>query len=260
MHAAKLLCILLTAILLDGCQHKASPAPLPRQHASASMTGLAASSYPWRWHGDSRVSTLPGTMTQQKQALAQVLAHSDEAEPTSLLLAANTALRLKRLEDAGFLYQAALVRRGNDMARFPPLPGEQPWLQRIEALRLSTARRVSTRLLDAPETYARVAKRLTAWSCETRTSYLPVWRAQNRKSGSDCRTQARERARALLDIATLMRVPGYAEAAQLTRYYLDGSPSVRALPGLKAQYQSALADMARIEREHDLEGLSARMR
>lgn len=261
MHVAKLLCTLTAVILLDGC-HMNPAIPLnaqARPEPRASLP-LPASSQAWRWQGDSRSFTLPGTMAQQKQTLAEVLAHTGTAEPTGLLLAANSALRLKRVEDAGFLYHAAQVRRAHDLGRFPPLDEEKPWLQRIDALRVDTGKRVGTALLDAPQAYARVAKRLSGWRCETGKDYLPAWRAQRRGGDGDCRAATRERAHVLQDIATLMAIPSYAEAARLARYYLDGSPSVRALPGLKDQYQGALDEMQRMERSKGLEGLSARMR
>lgn len=260
MHVAKLLCTLTAVILLDACHLNTRTPVASASTETRAESPLPASSQVWRWQGSSRQLTLPGTSTQQKQTLAKVLARTDTTEVTALLLAANSALKLKRVEDAGFLYHAAQVRRAQDLARFPPLDAETPWLQRIDALRVDTGRQVGTALLDAPQAYGRVAKRLAGWHCETRKDYLPAWRARRQLPDGDCRALSRERARALQQIATLMDIPRYAEAARLARYYLNGSASVRDLPGLRDQYQGALEEMRRIERSKGLDGLSARMR
>lgn len=262
MHVAKLLCTLSAVVLLDGCHlihtHRALPATTAP--AATHATALPASTHALRWDGNSRNIHFSGTPAQQKQALDSVLAHTGDSETTSLLLAANTALKLKRLEDAGFLYNAAQIRRTADLARFPPLPEERDWLQRMDALRIETGNHINTSLLDEPASYVRVVKRLSRWSCETGKGYLPSWRSQRQNTDSDCRPVGKERVRAMQDVATLMAIPEYAEAAQLAKYYVTSSASVRSLPGLKARYQKALAEMQRIEQDKGLKGLSGRMR
>lgn len=260
MHVAKLLCTLTAVILLDACQLNTRTAIAPARPGHPAESPLPASSQAWRWQGGSRQLTLPGSSALQKRTLVDVLARTDTAETTALLLAANSALKLKRIDDAGFLYNAAQVRHTQDLARFPPLDAERPWLQRIDALRVDTGKQVSSALLDTPKAYGRVAKRLASWRCETRQDYLPAWRSRHQRAAGDCQALSRERASALQDIATLMDIPSYAEAARLARYYLNGSASVRALPGLKEQYRDALAEMQRIERNKGLYGLSTRMR
>lgn len=260
MHVMKLLCTLSAVILLNGCHLIHAHRALPASSQPATGTTLPASSYALRWDGNGRSSHLAGTPAQQKKALDSVLSQTAEAETTSMLLAANTALKLKRLEDAGFLYNAAQVRRSADLARFPPLPAERDWLQRIDALRIESGNHINTRLLDDPASYARVVRRLSRWSCDTGKGYLPSWRSQRQNSDSDCRTIAKQRVQAMQDVATLMAIPEYAEAAQLAKYYVTSSASVRNLPGLRARYQKALAEMQRIEQDKDLKGLSGRMR
>lgn len=261
MHVVKLICTLTAVLLLEGCQlNTIRPLRDPDRLEYLAGKPLPASSQSWRWQGNSRDITLPGSASQQKQTLTKLLAHTSEAEPTAMLLAANSALRLKQLEDAGFLYNAAQVRRAHDLMRFPPLATEAPWLKRMDALHVDIGRQVNTALLDNPRTYARLARRMASWDCTTGKDYLPAWRAQRREPGEDCRVLTRERARALQDAATLMAIPSYAESARLVRYYLNGSASVRALPGLRQQYQAALNEMQRIERSKGLSGLSTRMR
>jgi TonB family protein len=100
---------------------------------------------------------------------------SSLASPMYLLLAANTAARLERIEDAAFLLYAAQLRRAFDMQRFETTPAgaDDPAIY-LGFLNETTGMTVNPAVMRQPKMFASAISRVDAWNIAPSTqAYYP---------------------------------------------------------------------------------------
>lgn len=212
----------------------------------------------YRYNASAESPVFAGSNGFQQGQLDSLLKNNLNADPLTLLVAANTAIRQGRLTDAGLLYQQAQIRRITDLQRFPPKPDAQAKLKNLQRLKTRVSNVLGPKLLERPKAYGQIAERLARWRCETGMGYKPSWTFGRTVSGISCSTAQQQKIRLMRDLSVLMAQPEYASAAQLAEYYQNSSSSVRELSGLKESYLEALATMRAIERKQKRIGLSKR--
>lgn len=228
-----------------GC-NSSKPAPVPSDQPS------------YRYNATAESPVFAGSTGFQQGQLDSLLKNSLNADPLTLLVAANTAIKQGRLTDAGLLYQQAQIRRITDLQRFPPKPEAQAQLKNLQRLKARISSVLGPKLLERPKVYGQIAQRLERWRCDTGIGYKPGWSYSRAVSGTSCTTAQQQKVRLMRDLSVLMAQPEYATAAQLAEYYQNSSSSVRELSGLKEGYLEALATMRAIERKQKRIGLSTR--
>jgi len=212
----------------------------------------------YRYNASAESPVFAGSTGFQQGQLDSLLKNSLNADPLTLLVAANTAIKQGRLTDAGVLYQQAQIRRITDLQRFPPKPEAQAQVKSVMRLKSKVSATLGPKLQERPRTYAQIAQRLERWRCDTGAGYAPSWAYSRAASGVSCASVQQQKVRLMRDLSVLMAQEDYASAAQLAEYYQNSSSSVRELAGLKEGYLRALATMRAIERKQKRMGLSTR--
>ena len=212
----------------------------------------------YRYNATAESPTFLGSTGFQQGQLDSLLKNSQQANPLTLLVGANTAIKQGRFTDAGVLYQQAQVRRLTDLQRFPPTPEAQAQVKSVNRLKSRVSASLGTKLLERPRAYAQIAKRLERWRCESGVGYAPSWAYSRVVPAVSCATAQQQKVRLMSDLAVLMGQPDYASAAQLAEYYQNSSSSVRELAGLREGYLRSIATMREIERKQKRIGLSTR--
>lgn len=212
----------------------------------------------YRYNATAENPAFVGSTGFQQGQLDSLLKNSQHADPLTLLVGANTAIKQGRLTDAGLLYQQAQVRRITDLQRFPPKPEAEAQIRNVTRLKTRVSATLGPKLLEKPRIYAQIAQRLERWRCDTDASYAPNWPYSRVVPGVSCATAQQQKVRLMRDLSVLMAQEDYASAAQLAEYYQNSSSSVRELAGLKEGYLRALATMRAIERKQKRTGLSTR--
>jgi hypothetical protein len=165
---------------------------------------------------------------------------------------------LSRLEDAGFLYNAASIRARHDLMRFPPTAkgGDSPGVY-MAFLCQNAGQAINPALVDVPATYVAVTKRLDAWNCAIDTGYRPPWEFGNPPADSDaatCSKQQRPHLEMMDDIAAPLQIPEYAAAFAIDkRFNLSLNPSADD----RTKSDAALATMRKIETEQHRKGFAS---
>lgn len=247
----------------------AMPSVTPLFIASAIVLSLAAcnSSKPlqaqgnapaYRYNAIAESPAFVGSTGFQQGQLDSLLKNSEHADPLTLLVGANTAIKQDRLTDAGLLYQQAQIRRITDLQRFPPKPDAQAQVKNVMRLKTKVSAALGPKLLERPRIYARIAQRLERWRCDTGAGYAPSWAYSRSLPAASCATVQQQKVRLMRDLSVLLAQEDYTSAAQLAEYYQNSSSSVRELAGLKEGYLRALATMRAIERKQKRMGLSTR--
>lgn len=247
----------------------AIPSKMPLLFVSAIALGLAGcnSSKPvqtqtsvptYRYNVAAEDPAFIGSTGFQQGQLDSLLKSGQHADPLTLLVGANTAIKQNRLTDAGVLYQQAQIRRITDLQRFPPKPDAQTQVKNVARLKARVSAALGPKLLESPRIYAQIAQRLGRWRCETGAGYTPSWPYDRRVPAISCEATQQRKVRLMQDLSVLLAQEDYASAAQLAEYYQSSSSSVRELTGLKEGYLRALATMRTIERKQKRMGLSTR--
>ena len=233
------------ALTLTGCKTNptsAKPAATPK----------------YRFNAQAENPAFIGSTGFQLGQLDSLLKNSQRANAFTLLVGANTALKLGRLVDAGVLYQQAQIRRLTDLQRYPAKPDAQAEVKQVNRLKATVSASLGPKLLDRPKLYGQVAQRLARWRCDTALGYKPSWAYKQVVPSITCTSFQQQKIRLMRDLSILMQQEDYASAAQLAEYYQNSSSSVRELAGLKEGYLRAMATMRAIERKQKRVGLSTR--
>lgn len=225
---------------------------------SNKLVPITSSAPAYRYNAMAESPAFVGSIGFQQGQLNSLLKNSQQADPLTLLVGANTALKQDRLSDAGLLYQQAQIRRITDLQRFPPKPDAQAQVKNVMRLKTKVSATLGPKLLEKPQIYAQIAQRLERWRCDTGAGYAPSWAYSRAAPAVSCATAQQQKVRLMRDLSVLMAQEDYASAAQLAEYYQNSSSSVRKLAGLKEGYQRALATMRAIERKQKRMGLSTR--
>jgi hypothetical protein len=224
---------------------------------AACSGGNEALKYSW----DTNVPFAPfqGDTATQGKLVDRVLHNMQSTDPITMFIAADTAYALSRLEDSGFLYNAASIRAHYDIDSFPPSAqgGDSP-MTYLGFLRENAGQVINPALVDAPSTYIAVTRRLDAWDCRVESGYKPPWdfKKAAEEPPATCVKQQRPHVDAMKDIAALFQIPEYA-AAVATNKRFNLSATAFQSADEQAKNQAALATMRRIESERHLKGFAS---
>mgnify|MGYP000877812032 FL=1 len=191
------------------------------------------------------------------EALDYVLAHADTMNSIHLLVGANTAYRLNRLQDAAFLFYAGRIRARYDLQKYQPMAsgGDNP----IAALRFliaNASRPIMRAVFFEAADYAGMVQRLEAWTIEESDDYDPGWAYRRHEVPDDLAAhlmaETLEEARPL---ATLLNIPEYMKALKTMREFNELPSEARDESVAIERYARAEQTMQRIELERDLKGI-----
>ena len=205
-----------------------------------------------------------GSKASQTAAVDKVLANTNRSDALTMLVAAGTAYKLHRLEDAGFLYYAGNIRGKYDLKRFPPIGKNSDGPSAaLGASAYVVGETVNPAITDVPNTYIAVVNRLAAWDCRTTSGYqMLLWQY---KSGSLSETQSctdiqNSYVKPMRGIATLFGIPEYFSAFKAVKALNQSSQNfIGGLPSAAQQqsYDAANATMRRIENEQHIKGFAS---
>jgi len=170
------------------------------------------------WEGpDYALPVFVGSGKEASAAVDVVLERTAEVTAMSFFVGANSALALRRLRDAGFLYFAGEVRADTDLARFKG-NSKAAWV-------LGNLRN-STRISTIPKLWDRrnardleaVATRFERWDCHASPDHAPGWEAHGPPGADDCDEAKAFRVQAL---RKMLEVPDDPACADADRYILE---------------------------------------
>ena len=193
-----------------------------------------------------------------RAALEYVLGNAETTSAILLMIGANTAYRLGRLEDAAFLLCAARIRNKYDQQKYEPRDtgGDSPQLF-MSFLFHNIGESVNREVFLRPKEYAAVIKRLEAWTIKDPPGYDPGWPYTLRKIAPDLSTKLKAE---YLDfykpIALLLDTPEYFRAFKAIREYNELPVAKRSDTAALKRRSAALETMRRIEKEKNLKGFS----
>lgn len=190
-------------------------------------------------------------------ALEYVLTNAETMPPVLLLIGANTAYGLERLEDAAFLLYAAWIRSKYDLEKYKPTKtgGDSPEVY-LSFLFHNIGEPVNREIFLQPKDYAAVMERLEAWTIKDPPGYDCGWEHTLQRVPGDLSNKVKAE---YLDfhkpIATLLNIPEYFQAFKAMREYEDLPLAKRSDPDALKRRSSARETMRRIEKEKNLKGL-----
>ena len=195
------------------------------------------------------------------RALARVLKTPEEFSAGILYISCSAALRLDRLEDAGFLYYAAHIRSEFDKALFPPIGsgGDSP-LVTLGVLQAQLGSRLSPALMAKPQLFARVSARVRSWKPRVLPGFEPGWdysKKGNVKQAEGVMADTRQEIVSQLgDLSALLQNPAYFAAFKTAQDYNLRFPDESHRP-TKEAYESACQAMEQVEKEKKVVGFAA---
>ncbi len=195
------------------------------------------------------------------KALNRVVKNSGDFSAGILYMSCSVALRLHRLEDAGFLFYAANIRTEFDKALFPPVGkrGDNPLIA-LGLLQTEMGNRLSPALMSEPQLFARVAAKVKSWKPRVPSGFEPGWdysRKTNEKQAEGVMAEARKEVVAQLsDLSRLLQDATYFAAFKIAQDYNLKAPNESGRP-TKSAYDAACQTMEQIERQKQIVGFAA---
>jgi hypothetical protein len=164
-----------------------------------------------------------GTVEQQLQRLNWVLRHSDAVSPMYLYVAAATAYRHQRLEDAGFLFYAAQVRRKWELLQFPPkgTGGDSPAIF-FAFLNQNAGQILNPAVMSEPVVFRRTFDRLMRWRPRTPAGYDPQYEYTAADSAQAAKEFEKLRTEYMTDMAqqaTRLELPEYVKCFRVVLHH-----------------------------------------
>ncbi|MBF6024119.1 hypothetical protein [Lysobacter niastensis] len=214
---------------------------------------MAAGAVPWT---DADLQQALQDAKGKRVLVDAVLANADRANAMALLIAASSAHRLGRAEDAGFLFFAGRARSVLDLQAYPDETGSaNPALSAIAAQAKS---QILPTLVADPAIYLAISRRFEAWSIVPPAGYDPGWDYEKAKPADEVQAKANEiravQSKSFDTISTLLAIPEYRKAMAVLQR--DG---VRMDSAVLQQRQDALETLRRIEEKRGLQYVTARV-
>ena len=242
----------MTAAAVVGCSNNPSQTTKP---ASKPVETIQ----PLKWDDNEPFARFQATDAEMHKQVSYILKNTAQTDAEKLYIAANSAFVLERLEDAGFLFYAAVLRTESDLERFPPKKQDQqspiPYLNFLAA---NSAARIDQMLTFNPDHYEKVLQRFKAWDCSISNDYQPSWEytAVN-PSASACSVIQQKRIQPMQRFTQLFANPGYRKNVERLRGYLELSPEQQQQEQTAAEINQLLQAMLDFEREQDNPGIAA---
>ena len=199
--------------------------------------------------------------SKSNRALNRVLKTPEEFSAGILCVSSSVALRLHRLEDAGFLFYAGQIRAEFDKALFPPIGrgGDNP-LVALGVLRVQLGNRLSPALMAEPQLFARVSAKVKSWKPRVPPGFEPGWdysRKGNLKQAEGAMADTRtEIVSQLGELSMLLQDATYFAAFKTAQDYNLKVAGESSRP-TKAAYDSACQAMEQVEKEKQIVGFAA---
>jgi hypothetical protein len=203
---------------------------------------------------------LQGTIDEQRKALDSVLAHASTTSAIHMLEASLAALRLGRLEDAGFLFFAGKLRGRIDMECFPPIGqgGDSPGVA-LSALGFQIGGALNPAIMREPKSFKAAIDRVRAWDVQMQRGYDPGWKHTSPKPAAEARALAAKAKEEYLEpadgLATLLNTPEYFEAFKIVQDYNFSDPKEQVKPKARERMDQAQKQLREIEERKGIEGL-----
>jgi len=203
---------------------------------------------------------LQGTIDEQRKALDSVLAHASTTSAIHMLEASLTALRLGRLEDAGFLFFAGKLRGRVDMECFPPIGqgGDSPGVA-LTAVGFQIGGALNPAIMREPKSFKAAIDRVRAWDVQMPRGYDPGWEHTKPKPAVEARAVAAKAKEEYLKpadgLATLLNTPEYFEAFKIVQDYNFSDPKEQVKPEAMERMDRAQKQLREIEEKKGIEGL-----
>ena len=191
-------------------------------------------------------------------ALERVLKTPENFSAGILYFAAGVAFREKRLEDAGFLFYAAQLRRRFDNALFPPVGtgGDDPMVA-LAALQQKIGAELNRAVMSEPKVFAKALTRVKSWQPKVAANYKPGWDYSKKTSEKQAVEATADGRRDFIDhmegFCTLLQDAEYFAAFRTGQDYNLKFDSKR--PSKEA-YDAAVQTMERIEKEKGIAGFA----
>jgi hypothetical protein len=187
---------------------------------------------------------------------------AQERSAATLYTASAFAFRLKRVEEAGFLFYVARIRAQFDKQLFPPIGkgGDNPMLV-FGALREEVGNVVNPAVMGEPKLFARVLQRVKEWSPEVAGGYKPGW--EYSKSGERARADATAKdakeqfLAAMGGTCALLQDGQYFTASTIVKDYNRKTGADR--PS-KDAFDAAWRTMEKIEAEKGIQGITSKLK
>lgn len=196
------------------------------------------------------------------RALNKVLKTPDEFSAGLLFVSCSVALRLHRLEDAGFLFYAGNIRTEFDKALFPPVVGSggaSP-LVVLGMLQVEQGTRLSPALMGEPKLFAKVTARVKSWKPRVPSGFEPGWdyskKGNEKQAEAVMETTRNEIVSQLGDLSRLLQDDAYFAAFKTAQDYHLRAADESTRPSAES-YQSACQAMEQIEKEKRIVGFAA---
>ena len=225
----------------------------PEQKVSASkVTPLA-------WDKTQPFASFNASQAEQQQQVNYVLQNAQRLELEKLYIAANTAFKLERLEDAGLLFYAAILRTESDIDKYPPAGnGEASPVPYLNFLAVNSAARIDQALSFNPDQYDAVLKRFSAWNCQAPSDYKPSWEySAVNPNAESCEVIKRKRVVPMQRLAKLFTNPEYRANVEKLRDYLMLDQQQQMQEQAIATRNQRLQSMLDYEKQQNTPGIAA---
>ncbi|HUR56711.1 MAG TPA: hypothetical protein VM029_03320 [Opitutaceae bacterium] len=193
-------------------------------------------------------------------ALEEVLQRSENLSAVVLYSAAGVALRVARVEDAGFLFYVARIRAQFDKHLFPPTGtgGNSPMVL-FGALDHQYGSAINPALMAQPKDFANALARVKSWQPRVPADYNPGW-DYTAKGGEKEALAAIQAGReqfleGMNGMATLLQDPDYFAAFKAVQDYNLKRGTER--PSQES-FQAAMQTMQRIEEAKGIKGIASK--
>ena len=188
--------------------------------------------------------------------LDRILKYPEDLPAMVLFMAAAEAFEKERLEDSGFLFYAAQLRRRFDEKCFTAIGqgGNSPHLA-LAAMSQQLGYTINPAVMSEPKVFAKVIERLKVWTPKASKDHDPGYSFSDRLTEEAAHKAAEpHRAdflRGMSDMVTLLNDDEYFAASNVLRAYNLGPRDERPT---KEEYDEATATMRRVEEAKGLRG------
>jgi hypothetical protein len=196
-------------------------------------------------------------------ALNRVLKTPENFTAVILYAAGGLAFREKRLEDAGFLFYVAQLRRRYDNALFPPrgTGGNSPMLA-LGAMNQELGAVINPAMMAEPKVYAKALDRVKSWKPNVLPNYDPGWEYSKKGSQKQVEEAFAETRKDFMEhmngLCTLLLDDAYFRAFKTAQDYNLKMNNDTNRPS-KEMNDAAIHTMQRIEKEKGIEGITSVM-
>lgn len=115
-----------------------------------------------------------------------MLQHSGKLQSIVLMAGANSAAKLKRLDDGIFLYNAGKIRALYDLKKYPPSPKSKHHPgQVLTVFHITLGNSIVTALMRKKEQRINAIERIKNWTIDYDKEYFPGWEFESKAFEDD---------------------------------------------------------------------------